>query len=158
MIDENPDSLMFRDQISNLINLPTEFIKYNQMFNKAKETINNINERFNNSRVGRFFALEERSSKLSTEFRAATATFLTMAYILAVNPRILADSGGTCVPPDGDIFDPDYEICMEEIKRQYITATAIGSMIGCILMGLFANLPIALAPGLCFDTYLKLNS
>ncbi len=117
------------------------------MFNKVKEKMNNLNERFNSSRVGKFFALEERTSKMSTEFRAATATFLTMAYILAVNPRILADSGGPCVPPDGDIFSPDYLACMEEIKRQYITATAIGSMIGCILMGVLANLPIALAPG-----------
>jgi AGZA family xanthine/uracil permease-like MFS transporter len=117
------------------------------MFNTLKNSINNINESFNSSRIGKFFALEERSSKLSTEIKAATATFLTMAYILAVNPRILAESGGTCQPPNGNIFDPDYEICMEEIKRQYITATAIGSMIGCILMGLMANLPIALAPG-----------
>ena len=106
-----------------------------------------LDERFSNSRAGKFFALDERGSKLSTEFAAASATFLTMAYILAVNPRILADSGGPCVPPDGDIFSPDYLACMEEIKRQYITATAIGSMIGCILMGVLANLPIALAPG-----------
>ena len=117
------------------------------MFEKVKENVNNLNECFNSSRVGKFFALEERSSKVSTEFRAGTATFLTMAYILAVNPRILADSGGPCVAPGGDIFDPDYEMCMEEIKRQYITSTAIGSMIGCIVMGLLANLPIALAPG-----------
>jgi AGZA family xanthine/uracil permease-like MFS transporter len=120
------------------------------MFNKVKDNINILNDRINSSRIGKFFALEERSSKFTTEFSAATATFLTMAYILAVNPRILAESGGTCIPPDGDIFSPEYEMCMEEVKRQYITATAIGSMIGCLLMGLLANLPVALAPGLYF--------
>ena len=73
-----------------------------------------------------------------------------MAYILAVNPRILSESGVPCIPPDGDIFATEYEMCLEEIKRQYITATAIGSMIGSVLMGLLANLPIGLAPGMSF--------
>ena len=36
---------------------------------------------------------------------------------------------------------------MEQIKQQYVTATAIGSMVACLLMGLVANLPVALAPG-----------
>ena len=71
-----------------------------------------------------------------------------MAYILAVNPTILADSGGPCVPPDGNIFDESYEECLFKIKQQYVTATAIGSCVACILMGLVANLPIALAPGM----------
>jgi AGZA family xanthine/uracil permease-like MFS transporter len=118
------------------------------MFGFIKDSVNKLDGSFNNSRVGKFFACGERGTKLSTEFNAGTATFLTMAYILAVNPRILSESGGPCVPPGGDIFDPEYEMCMEEIKRQYITATAIGSMIGCIIMGLMANLPIALAPGM----------
>eukprot|EP00804_Cyclotella_cryptica_P013216 CCRYP_007006-RA/>CCRYP_007006-RA protein AED:0.31 eAED:0.31 QI:219/0.75/0.6/1/0.75/0.6/5/178/607 len=116
-------------------------------------SVNKLDARFNDSRAGKFFALEERGSKLSTELSAGTATFLTMAYILAVNPRILAESGGPCVPPDGDIFSPDYETCMEEVKRQYITSTAIGSMIGCLLMGLLGNLPIALAPGMGMNAY-----
>ena len=117
------------------------------MITFIKNSIGRLDGSFNDSRMGKFFACGERGSKLSTEFNAGTATFLTMAYILAVNPRILADSGGPCIAPGGDIFDPEYEMCMEEVKRQYITATAIGSMIGCILMGLLANLPIALAPG-----------
>jgi AGZA family xanthine/uracil permease-like MFS transporter len=90
------------------------------------------------------------------QLAGATATFLTMAYILAVNPRILADSGGPCVPDppeEGGIFGANYEACLEEIKRQYITATAIGSMVGCLIMGIFANLPIALAPGMGMNAY-----
>ena len=94
--------------------------------------------------------MEDRKTNFTTELRGAVATFLTMAYILAVNPRILADSGGPCVPDDdnGGIFSPAYEQCLEDIKREYITSTAIASMVGCLLMGLMANLPIALAPGM----------
>ena len=71
-----------------------------------------------------------------------------MAYILAVNPTILADSGGPCKAPDGNVFDESDEECLFTIKQQYVTATAIGSSVACILMGLVANLPIALAPGM----------
>jgi AGZA family xanthine/uracil permease-like MFS transporter len=80
---------------------------------------------------------------------------LLKAYILAVNPRILADSGGPCIPnqDDGGIFGPTYGQCLEEIKREFITSTAVASMFGCILMGLMANLPIALAPGMGMNAY-----
>jgi len=117
--------------------------------------IENLNDSIGKSAVGRFFQLEERGSKFTTELAGASATFLTMAYILAVNPRILADSGGPCVPneEDGGIFGPTYEACLEEIKQQYVTATAIGSMVACLLMGLVANLPIALAPGMGMNAY-----
>ena len=43
-----------------------------------------INQSVNNSRVGKFFQMEERGTNLLTEFRGAIATFMTMAYILAV--------------------------------------------------------------------------
>jgi AGZA family xanthine/uracil permease-like MFS transporter len=113
-----------------------------------------INELVQNSAIGRFFELEERKTNFTTEFKGACATFLTLAYILAVNPAILSDSGGPCVVPDsGDIFDADYMACIGEVKKEYITATAIASMIGCLLMGLMANLPIALAPGMGLNAY-----
>ena len=110
--------------------------------------LESLNEKVGSSFVGRFFKFEERGAKFTSELAGATGTFLTMAYILAVNPRILADSGGPCVAPDGNIFAQEYEQCLEDIRRQYITSTAIGSMVGCLLMGLLANLPIALAPGM----------
>ena len=112
--------------------------------------LDSLNTSVNKSFVGRYFEMEDRKTNFTTELRGAVATFLTMAYILAVNPRILADSGGPCVPDDdnGGIFSPAYEQCLEDIKREYITSTAIASMVGCLLMGLMANLPIALAPGM----------
>lgn len=105
--------------------------------------------------IGRFFKFEEKGASFSTEVAGASATFLTMAYILAVNPRILADSGGPCVPneEDGGIDGPEYLNCLMEINRQFVTATAIGSMVGCLMMGLVANLPVALAPGMGMNAY-----
>ena len=118
--------------------------------------IESLNNRVENSFVGRFFELKERGSSFTQEFRGATATFLTMAYIIAVNPRILSDSGGPCVPcaeNEGGIFCEEYETCMLDIQREFVTSTAIASMVGCFLMGIMANMPIALAPGMGMNAY-----
>jgi adenine/guanine/hypoxanthine permease len=74
------------------------------------------------------FALAERRSSVATELRGAVATFLTMAYILFANPAILAAAGVPTGPA--------------------IAATAAAAGLSCILMGLVANFPIALAPGM----------
>jgi AGZA family xanthine/uracil permease-like MFS transporter len=97
-----------------------------------------LNDMIQASPIGRFFELEERKTNFSTEFRGAVATFLTMAYILAVNPAILADSGGPCVAADGNIFSPDYLACKDAIKKEYITATAISAMVGASSLYCFA--------------------
>lgn len=111
--------------------------------------VDSIDEAVNESAVGRFFELKERGRKLSIEFRGALATFMSMAYILAVNPRIISDSGGPCpFPESGDLFDPAFSACIEDVKKELITATALASMFGCFVMGLGANLPVALAPGM----------
>nr|GLL28046.1 adenine/guanine permease AZG1-like [Ipomoea trifida] len=136
------------------------------------------------SRVGKRFKLNERNSTFTTELRAGTATFLTMAYILAVNASILSDSGGTCsvsdcvplcsdptispsncsgspnfrlVPPDESCkfnpVNPGYAACLEKTRKDLIVATAASSLIGCLIMGVFANLPLALAPGMGTNAY-----
>ena len=91
-----------------------------------------VNDSIGNSFVGRYFKFEERGTNFTTELAGATSTFLTMAYIRAVNPRILADSGGPCIPneDDGGIFGVSYEECLFQINQQYVTATAVGSMFG----------------------------
>ena len=71
-----------------------------------------------------FVLLTERGTNLTTEFNGAVATFLTMAYILAVNPSILADSGGDCASA------PDFGECVVELRRQFVVATALTSMLG----------------------------
>lgn len=130
--------------------------------------IESIDNSVSDSRVGKYFKLESRKTNFTTEFRAGTATFLTMAYILSVNATILADSGGTCsasdcwvsanqTTPDPDCvlkLDPGYENCLAKVKNDLLVATALISMIGCFAMGLLANLPLALAPGMGPNLYI----
>ncbi len=78
-----------------------------------------------------FFHLRERGSTVQRELRGALATFLTMAYILFVNPLILSGAG---MPSD--------------VVPSLVSCTALAAGICCILMGLVANFPIALASGM----------
>lgn len=127
--------------------------------------------------IGKHFKLSERNTTFTTELRAGTATFLTMAYILAVNATILSDSGATCsvsdciplcsdqtfnsnctgpdlhlIPPDSSCkfppVNPGYTACLAGVRKDLIVATVASSLIGCVIMGTFANLPLALAPGM----------
>lgn len=76
----------------------------------------------------KFFKLEENGTNVKTEILAGVTTFLAMAYILAVNPLILSETG---MPVSGVFI-----------------ATAVASGLSCILMGVLANYPVALAPGM----------
>ena len=89
----------------------------------------------------KFFKLSENNTNIHTEFLAGLITFMTMAYILAVNPEILSASG----MPKGGVF----------------IATVIAAAIGSAMMGFFSNYPFALAPGLginAFFSYTVVNS
>lgn len=111
-----------------------------------------INEKVAKSAVGRWFRLDgsghkktRRGSYFLTEIRAGLATFFAMAYIIAVNASIVADTGGTCIC-NGGADDPicenntEYALCSNEIKRDLITATAAIASLSTFCMGLFANL------------------
>ncbi|KAJ0123615.1 inner membrane protein yico [Diaporthe amygdali] len=124
-----------------------------------------INEKVAKSAVGRWFRLDgsghkktRRGSNFLTEIRAGLATFFAMAYIIAVNSSIVADTGGTCIC-NGGADDPicetntEYALCTNEIKRDLITATAAISCLASFAMGLFANLPVGLAPGMGLNAY-----
>ncbi len=67
------------------------------------------------------------------ELLAGLTTFMTMAYIIVVNPRILAEAG---MPIEGVLF-----------------ATCVSSAVATLVMGLWANYPIALAPGMSLNAY-----
>ncbi|MCL2818978.1 MAG: NCS2 family permease [Actinomycetia bacterium] len=82
--------------------------------------------------MDKFFKITERGSTLSTEIIAGLTTFLTMAYIIFVNPAILSLDGA----PIGVPYDAAF------------MATCVGAGLMCILMGLWANRPIALASGM----------
>jgi AGZA family xanthine/uracil permease-like MFS transporter len=81
----------------------------------------------------RFFDLENHSTTVRTEMFAGLTTFLTMAYIVVVNPMILGAAG---MPVAG-----------------VAVATCLSAGIGSILMGLLSNYPLALAPGMGLNAY-----
>ena len=81
----------------------------------------------------KFFKLKEHGTDVRTELLAGITTFMTMAYILAVNPNILGASG----MDTGAVF----------------TATALASALACVCMALFANLPFALSAGMGLNAY-----
>ncbi|KAJ5042990.1 uncharacterized protein L3040_004379 [Drepanopeziza brunnea f. sp. 'multigermtubi'] len=123
--------------------------------------------------VGRHFRVEfsghpheRKGSRFITEIRAGLATFFAMAYIISVNASIVAASGGTCVcmpsedyPTDNHCNNidnpstPAYNSCKQEINRDMVTATAAISCLTSFCMGFFANMPIALAPGMGLNAY-----
>ncbi|CAE6412824.1 unnamed protein product [Rhizoctonia solani] len=124
-----------------------------------------LNTRVAESAVGRWFRLDgsghpkqREGSLFTTELRAGTTTFFAMAYIIAVNASILADSGGTCVC-ESTVDDPiclrneAYALCKEVVRRDLITTSAAVAALASVLMGFFANLPVALAPGLGLNAY-----
>nr|GMC59212.1 adenine/guanine permease AZG1 [Ipomoea batatas] len=148
--------------------------------NAGRSPVSRLNSFVERSPVGKRFKLKERNTTFTTELRAGTATFLTMAYILAVNASILSDSGGTCsvsdclafcagdstvplsnctqiVSPDESCkfnpVNPGYSACLEKTRKDLIVATVASSLIGCVIMGVFANLPLALAPGMGANAY-----
>lgn len=117
---------------------------------------------------GRYFAIEARSSTFLGELRAGVVGFLTVAYILAVNAGILSQTAATCTVDDctgpnaGTIMcksfsDPGWMACVEDAKRSLIAATAICSFVSCILMGVAANMPLILAPGMGINAYFTYN-
>ncbi|ERN04435.1 adenine/guanine permease AZG1 [Amborella trichopoda] len=115
----------------------------------AAAGLDRLNEAVAKSRAGKYFKLDARKTCFTKEVRAGTATFLSMAYILAANATILTDSGGTCAPAS----PAAYQACLATTKRDLITATAASAIVGSCLMGLLANLPLALAPGMGANAY-----
>lgn len=83
--------------------------------------------------ITKFFKLKENDTTVKTELLAGVTTFMTMAYILAVNPTYLSAAG----MDRGAVF----------------TATCLASVIGTLCMAFFANYPFALAPGMGLNAY-----
>jgi AGZA family xanthine/uracil permease-like MFS transporter len=124
-----------------------------------------LNDLVSHSFVGRYFHLEGSGHRnaiagatFTTEIRAGLTTFFTMAYIIAVNSSVLTDSGGTCVCNNAAdpvcVTDPEYALCLLEINRDFVTATAAIAALGSFIMGIAANLPVALAPAMGLNAYL----
>jgi AGZA family xanthine/uracil permease-like MFS transporter len=83
--------------------------------------------------IERYFRLKENQTTVRAEFLGGVTTFITMAYIVVVNPQILSKAG---MPVEGVVF-----------------ATCISAAVATLVMGLYANYPIALAPGMSLNAY-----
>jgi len=83
--------------------------------------------------IERYFRLAENQTTIKQEMLGGLTTFMTMAYIVIVNPQILSHAG---IPPEGALF-----------------ATCISAAAATLVMGLYANYPIALAPGMSLNAY-----
>ena len=83
--------------------------------------------------MNKFFNLKQNNTNSRTEVVAGLTTFLTMAYILVVNPAILSGAG---IP-----------------FEQVFMATVISAVVGTLFMAIFANYPIAIAPGMGMNAY-----
>jgi adenine/guanine/hypoxanthine permease len=81
----------------------------------------------------RYFKLAENHTTVRQEMVGGLTTFMTMAYIIVVNPQILSQAG---MPPEGVVF-----------------ATCVSAAAATLMMGLYANYPIALAPGMSLNAY-----
>src|SRR5271154_2054721 len=79
------------------------------------------------------FHLKEHKTTVRQELLAGLTTFMTMEYVVVVNPRILSEAG---MPVEGVLF-----------------ATCISAAVATLIMGLWANYPIALAPGMSLNAY-----
>ena len=88
----------------------------------------------------RYFRLGERQTTAGREVRGAVATFLTMAYILFVNPNVLA--------PLDVLNDPSVPAAAKMPRESVLACTALAAGVCCILMGVVANFPIAMASGM----------
>lgn len=87
----------------------------------------------NNSKLDNYFGLSKNKTNVKTEIIAGITTFMTMAYILVVNPSILQATG----MDGGAVF----------------TATALSAIVATLVMGLYAKLPFALAPGMGINAF-----
>src|SRR6202043_1571024 len=83
--------------------------------------------------IERYFRLAENQTTVRREFLGGLTTFVTMGYIVVVNPQILAQAG---MPVEGVVF-----------------ATCVSAAAATLVMGLYANYPIAMAPGMSLNAY-----
>src|ERR1700723_3814177 len=86
--------------------------------------------------IDRYFGITAAGSNVPRELRAGLTTFLTMSYVLIVNPQVLGNA-----------------IVIPNAFAKLLVVTALAAAIGSLLMGLIAKYPFALAPGMGLNAY-----
>lgn len=99
--------------------------------------------------------MEENNSNVKTEILAGITTFVTMAYIIFVNPNILKIAGMNSANAVGDAA-AQFSVGSDPIVSSVFVATCLAAAIGTLIMGLYANLPFAQAPGMGLNAFLRI--
>ncbi|MCB2307417.1 NCS2 family permease [Clostridium estertheticum] len=99
-----------------------------------------------------YFHLKENKSNVKTEILAGITTFVTMAYIIFVNPNILKLAGMNSANAIGDAATK-FSVGTDPIVSAVFVATCLAAAIGTFIMGFYANLPFAQAPGMGLNAF-----
>ena len=104
------------------------------------------------SALERMFQLKENGTNVRTEILAGITTFITMAYIIFVNPSILKEAGMNAA---GLLGAEAAELSMvsDPVVGSVFVATCLAAVVGTLMMGLYAKLPFALAPGMGLNAF-----
>ncbi|MDD2482149.1 MAG: NCS2 family permease [Lutispora sp.] len=100
----------------------------------------------------KYFKLKENNTTVKTEVIAGITTFVTMAYIIFVNPSILRMAGMNAAGALGDGALP-FNAFNDPVVGSVMAATCISAAIGTLIMGLYANYPFAQAPGMGLNAF-----
>ena len=101
-----------------------------------------------------FFKLSENKTNVKTEILAGLTTFITMAYIIFVNPHILMQSGMNSQGLVGDAaVSAGLNAINDPVVASVFAATCIAAAVGTLVMALYANLPFAQAPGMGLNAF-----
>ncbi|MDI3508177.1 MAG: adenine/guanine/hypoxanthine permease [Clostridiales bacterium] len=104
--------------------------------------------------MDRFFKLKENGTDVRTEIIAGITTFITMAYIIFVNPMILAQSGMNSQGLLGaEVGKAGLNVSNDPVIAAVFVATILSAVIGTMIMGLVANVPFALAAGMGMNAF-----
>lgn len=105
-----------------------------------------------NSFLESFFKLKENKTNVRTEILAGITTFITMAYIIFVNPNILKLAGMNSANAVGDAAGK-FAVGSDPIVSAVFVATCLAAAVGTFIMGFYANLPFAQAPGMGLNAF-----
>lgn len=106
------------------------------------------------NKLDSFFKLTENNTSVKTEIIAGITTFITMAYIIFVNPNILMQSGMNSQGLMGDAaVKAGLSVGNDPLVASIFAATCIAAAVGTLIMALYANLPFAQAPGMGLNAF-----
>ena len=106
--------------------------------------------------IAEYFEFDAHDTDLGTETTAGVTTFLAMAYIIAVNPAILAPAIVGGFPENGEVLTTEIAgavYTFSEVVEMLTVVTILASVVAILVMALYANRPFGLAPGLGLNAF-----